>query len=485
MASLRRSISSGIFYTAVARYSNIVISILVTAILARLLKPDEFGIVAIAMVFITFFTYLGDFGIGPAIIQNKDLDHADIESVFTFSILTGLLLSFIFFFGASLISYFYNEPELKNICRILAVSILFFSMKVVPEALNRKNLLFKKIGILSVIIQLISGSVAVILALNELSYYALVIKSVIDSLFLLMGNYYLNPVTFRFKIRKESVFKIWRFSTYQFLFNLISYFTRNMDNLLIGKYYGAGALGFYDKAYSLMMMPVANLTNVITPVLHPVLSGYQNDKSKILGFYMIIFRILSVIGFPLSVFLYFSGSEIINIIYGPQWSESIPIFKILAAIVGVQVIMSSAGSIFQAMNKIELMFISGLISSTLIFMGILYGIFIDKSLESIAVGISVAYFLSFFITYLFLIKGAFGASLTQFISEMVVPLVITSGVFLVNVAMMSFTIENIYYSLIFKMLGSGTAFMILFIVPVRNRKLLLEYKQKILKRGKS
>ena len=485
MASLRRSISSGIFYTAVARYSNIVISILVTAILARLLKPDEFGIVAIAMVFITFFTYLGDFGIGPAIIQNKDLDHADIESVFTFSILTGLLLSFIFFFGASLISYFYNEPELKNICRILAVSILFFSMKVVPEALNRKNLLFKKIGILSVIIQLISGSVAVILALNELSYYALVIKSVIDSLFLLMGNYYLNPVTFRFKIRKESVFKIWRFSTYQFLFNLISYFTRNMDNLLIGKYYGAGALGFYDKAYSLMMMPVANLTNVITPVLHPVLSGYQNDKSKILGFYMIIFRILSVIGFPLSVFLYFSGSEIINIIYGPQWSESIPIFKILATIVGVQVIMSSAGSIFQVMNKIELMFISGLISSTLIFMGILYGIFIDKSLESIAKGISIAYFLSFFITYLFLIKGAFGASLTQFISEMVIPLVITLGVFLVNAAMMSFTIENIYYSLILKMLGSGTVFIILFIVPAKNRKLLLEYKQKMLKKEKS
>ena len=485
MASLRRSISSGIFYTAVARYSNIVISILVTAILARLLKPDEFGIVAIAMVFITFFTYLGDFGIGPAIIQNKELDQTDIESVFTFSILTGLLLSFIFFFGASLISYFYNEPELKNICRILAVSILFFSMKVVPEALNRKNLLFKKIGILSVIIQLISGSVAVILALNELSYYALVIKSVIDSLFLLMGNYSLNPVKFRFKIRKESVFKIWRFSTYQFLFNLISYFTRNMDNLLIGKYYGAGALGFYDKAYSLMMMPVANLTNVITPVLHPVLSGYQNDKSKILGFYMIIFRILSVIGFPLSVFLYFSGSEIINIIYGHLWSESIPIFKILATIVGVQVIMSSAGSIFQVMNKIELMFISGLISSTLIFMGILYGIFIDKSLESIAKGISIAYFLSFFITYLFLIKGAFGASLTQFISEMVIPLVITLGVFLVNAAMMSFTIENIYYSLILKMLGSGTVFIILFIVPAKNRKLLLEYKQKMLKKEKS
>ncbi|MEN6456160.1 MAG: lipopolysaccharide biosynthesis protein [Prolixibacteraceae bacterium] len=485
MASLKRPIRSGIFYTAIARYSNIVISILITAVLARLLKPEEFGTVAIAMVFITFFTYFGDFGVGPAIIQNKELSRADIESVFTFTISGGLLLSFLFFFGASLITYFYNEPELKNVCRILSVSVLFFSMKVVPEALNRKNLLFKKIGILSVIIQLVSGIVAVILALNKFGYYALVIRSVIDSLFLLIGNYFLHPVKLRFKIRKESVFKIWRFSAYQFMFSLVSYFTRNMDNLLIGKYFGTGALGFYDKAYSLMMMPVANLTNVVTPVLHPVLSGYQHDKSRILGSYLIIFRFLSVIGLPLSVFLYFSGSEIVNIIYGPQWSGSIPVFKILATIVGVQVIMSSAGSIFQATNKIELMFISGLISSTLIFTGILYGIFVDKSLETIATGISVAYFMSFFITYLFLIKGAFRTSLIPFMSEMVMPLVIALGVFLVNVAITGLAIENIYYSLILKTVVSGTAFMILFTLPAKNRKLFVEYKKKILKQEKS
>lgn len=484
MVSLRRSISSGIFYTAVARYSNIIISILITAILARLLNPEEFGVVAIAMVFITFFTYLGDFGIGPAVIQNRNLDRTDIESVFTFSILFGLFLSAAFFFGASLISRFYDEAELISVSRILAVSILFFSMKVVPEALNRKKLLFKETGMLAVAIQLISGTVAVVLALYDFSYYALVIRSVINGFLLLIGNYFLSPITLRFKIRKESMLKIWRFSTYQFMFNFINYFTRNMDNLLIGKFFGAGALGFYDKAYSLMMMPIANLTNVITPVLHPILSGYQNDKSKILSSYVIIFRILATIGFPLSVFLYFSGAEIITIIYGPQWDESIPVFKILTTIIGVQVVMSSAGSIFQTMNRTGLMFISGLISSSLIVAGILYGIFIGKTLDSIAKGIMMAYFMSFFITYLLLIKGVFSASLMRFAVEIVMPLVTTLAVFLVNLALTGYTTENIYYSLLLKMLVSGAAFLILFMMPEKNRKMIVGYKRKLFKRAK-
>ena len=485
MTSLRSSISTGIFYTAIARYSNIVISILITAILARILTPEEFGIVAIAVVFITFFRYLGDFGIGPAVIQNKTLTEEDIESIFTFSILFGLFLSTIFFFSASFISHFYDEPELKPISRVLSLSILFFSMNVVPASLNKKRLLFKKMGIIAVSIQLISGTVAVILAINNFSYYALIIKSLIDGLLLLVGNYLLSPIKLRLRIRKESILKIWQFSTYQFLFNFINYFTRNTDNLLIGKFFSPASLGFYEKAYALMIMPIQNLTNVITPVLHPILSEFQHDKTKILSSYMIVFRILATIGFPISVFFYFAGPEIISILYGSQWQASIPVFKILSTIVGVQIVLSSVSSIYQSANRTDLLFIDGLISSTIIVLGILYGVFIDKTLNGVAEGIVVAYLMAFFISYLFLIKGALQASYFRFLREMIMPLIISLGVLGANVLLTYVQVNNMYYSLMLKMLVSAISFAAIFLIPAKNRQLIRENIRHIYKRSSS
>ena len=131
------------------------------------------------------------------------------------------------------------------------------------------------------------------------------------------------------------------------MFNFINYFSRNADNILIGKFFSSSALGYYDKSYRLMMVPVQNLTHVITPVLMPVLSKFQDDKRMVVDAYSKVTKLLATIGFPLSVFLYFSASEIIYILYGAQWEQSIPIFKLLALTVGIQVVLSSTGSIFK------------------------------------------------------------------------------------------------------------------------------------------
>jgi teichuronic acid exporter len=472
MSSIKKSIGTGIFYTALAKYSNIVISIIVTAVLARLLTPPEYGIVAIVMVFITFFTYLADFGIGPALIQNKDLEKEDIESIFSVSIMIALTLSLLFYLSAGLISRFYANPELLNIARWLSLSVLIFTINVVPSALNKKELKFKQLGIISVVVQVVSGIIAIILALFGFSYYALIFRAIISGLFLFFGSYYLNPVKLAFHIRWQSILKIWRFSTYQFLFNFINYFARNTDNLLIGKFFGSAMLGYYDKAFSLMLMPVQNLTHVITPVLHPVLSDYQDRKDKIYNSFITLTRILTTIGFPLSVLLYFTGEEVIYLFYGSQWTQSVPVFQVLAIIIGLEILLSSTGSFFQSANRADLLFLSGVITSTLIVLGVIYGIFIAKSLLGVAVGIVVARVLNFFVSVYLLIKKTLGSPVSKFFMELGSPFFISLVVLLANLMFRQVTIENIYLSLILKLAVSFAAFMAAFICSKKNRTLI-------------
>ncbi|MEL7585547.1 MAG: lipopolysaccharide biosynthesis protein [Prolixibacteraceae bacterium] len=474
MPSIRKSIGKGIFYTALAKYSNIVTSILITAVLARLLTPAEYGTIAIVMVFTTFFTYLADFGIGPAIIQNKELGKEDIESIFSVSILVALLLSSLFFLSADLIAGFYAAPELTGITRLLSVSVLIFTLNVVPSALNKKELKFRQVGLLSVVVHVIGGILAVVLALLEFSYYALIFRSLITGLLMFAGSYYLNPVKVNFRIRGSSILKIWRFSTFQFLFNFINYFARNTDNLLIGKFLGSAMLGFYDKAFNLMLMPVQNLTHVITPVLHPVLSEFQHNKDRIHHSYLKLTRILATIGFPLSVFCFFAAREIIYLFYGSQWTESIPVFRLLALLIGLEVLLSSSGSIYQSANRADLLLVSGLITSTFIVLGILYGIFIEGSLAGVAKGLIVARTSTFFLSVYLLVRKALGFPLRRFLSTLVMPLFISAVVLVANLLFSQIAIDNLYLEFALKFMVSFGAFLVAFSCSKNNRLLIVQ-----------
>jgi teichuronic acid exporter len=422
MNSIRKSLTKGILYTALAKYSGVFISIIIGAVLARLLTPEEFGIVALVTVFVNFFNLLSDFGLGPAVVQNQSLDSKDVHSIFSFSIILGFLLSGLFFLTAPVIANFYNEPELVNVSRFLSLAILFQSLQIIPKALFQKALKFKQIGLITVSVQIFSGLIAIILAYTGYSYYALVIRSILVGGISLVIFYSLWPVKIAWKIQFSAIRKIIRFSSFQFMFNFVNYFSRNTDNILIGKFLGSAPLGYYDKAYRLMMMPVQNLTHVITPVLMPVLSKYQDDKNFVFNSYLKVVKLLATIGFPLSVFLYFAAGDIIHILYGPQWIQSIPVFKLLALTVGIQMVLSSSGSIFQTVNRTDLMFISGILGTITMVGGIGYGIFIGKSLEAVGYGLISAFYFNFFQAFYILVRKALNKSMLSFLKVFGFPL---------------------------------------------------------------
>ena len=415
-------LASGVFYTAISKYTGIFISLIVTAILARLLSPDEFGVVAVATVIITFFGIFTDLGISPAIIQNKELKEKDLSNIFSFTIFGGIILSVLFFILSWIIGNYYKNETLITICQLLSINLLFSALNIVPNALLYKDKLFRYIAIRSLIVQLIGGFLSIIAALANAGLYALIINPIFSSIFIFIISYRKKPQQISFTLGFDSIKKILTFSSYQFLFNVINYFSRNLDKLLIGRYMSMGALGYYEKSYRLMMMPLQNITHVISPVMHPVFSEMQDNISKLAMSYERVIRILAFIGFPLSIFLYFTSTEITLILFGNQWIKSIAPFQILALSVGIQIIMSTSGSIFQAANDTKSMFICGLFSATLTVSSLLIGIFVFKTLEAVSWSICIAFTINFIQCYWMMYRATFKRSVNFFIRGLITPL---------------------------------------------------------------
>ncbi|CDS94054.1 conserved membrane hypothetical protein [Sphingobacterium sp. PM2-P1-29] len=400
MNDLRKQLFSGVFFTAVAKYANLVISLLVTSVLARLLAPDQFGVVAIATVAISFLNLIADIGLSATVIQHKELDRKSLSSLFSLSIYIAFILALIFFFCAGVFAIWYDQPVLRPICQLLAISLFFSGITVVPNALFFRERLFKAIAIRSLLIQLVGGAVSIAAAFNGMGVYALIINPIFSSLLIFVISYAKFPLRFSFRFSLRSLRPIFSYSLFQFLFNIINYFSRNADTLLIGKYLGMVPLGYYDKSYRLMSLPLQNITQVITPVIHPILSQERHDKNYLMKANEKLFKFLALIGFPLAIFLYFSSRELILLFFGPQWDLAVPAFEILSLTVGVQLVLSSSGSIFQTAGDTKNLFYCGLFSAVVNVTGIVLGVFYFKSIEAVAWCLVVTFSINFIQTYL-------------------------------------------------------------------------------------
>ncbi len=449
--NIKQQLFSGVFYTAMAKYIGIIISLVVAGILARLLSPNDFGTVAIATVIISFFAIFTDMGISPAVVQDKTLTEDDLANIYSFTFWTGIAIALLFFIASWPISIYYDSPILRTLCQLLSVNLFFASANIIPGALFYKNKEFKFIAIRSFLIQIMGGTGAVIAALSGAGLYALLINPILSSILIYIISFRRYPQRLRMTWGLQSLRKIFSYSAYQFLFNVICYFSRNLDKLLIGKHMGMSDLGYYEKSYRLMMLPLQNITQVITPVMHPIFSDLQNDKGKLATSYERIIRFLAFIGLPISVLLFFTAEEITLIIFGSQWLPSVPVFRILTLSVGIQIILSSSGSIFQAAGDTRSLFVCGLFSSVLNVAGILLGIFHFGTLTAVASCIVVTFTINFIQCYWQMYRVTFRQSAWPFIRQLISPLVISILIALALIPM-QYALEgmNIFVTIIAK-----------------------------------
>lgn len=425
MASAKRELISGVFFTAIARYAGIAVTLAVTAILARLLTPDDFGVVAIAVVIVTFFDMLSDMGIGPAVIQNRSLTDSDMSSIFSFTIIVGIVLSLVFFFSSSLLSSYYGNDKLTDILEWISLAVFFYCIGIVPDNLIKRDKKFKYLAKINIIVNFSCGGLAVLAALMGWGIYSLLVVPIMTPAILFClkwKEYKIKPTVF---IKWTSLKKIALYSTYQFLFSITNYFARNFDKLLVGKGFGTTSLGYYEKSYRLMMMPISTLSNVISPTVQPVFASFQDDKKWQCEKMLVILKFLAFVGFPISAFLFMCSKEIVLIVFGSQWEPAVPIFRILSISVGFQILYSPQGAFFQATNAVKEMFYCGLVTSVLCISSVIVGCYWAHSLDILALLIDISYLASYFITYYVILKIVFNHDALCSVSLLVEPLILS------------------------------------------------------------
>ena len=250
--------------------------------------------------------------------------------------------------------------------------------------------------------------------------------------------------------------------------------------MLIGKFLGDVPLGYYDKAYKLMVLPVNSLANVISPVLHPVLSQHQDNPILVYNFYKKLTKFLGIIGIPLSIILFFNANEIILLFFGKQWIGSIQAFRYLSLAVWAQMIFAGANAIFLTFENTKYLFVSGMLSALEIAAAVLLGIFLLKSIDGVALFLMCALVLNVIQIHYFLVVKIIKISLLDFFLSLKIGLII--GIVILSFNLLFeyfFTFSNVVLSVILKLSVSGIIFLIMLII-------LKEYKNfiDVLKRQK-
>lgn len=470
------SVKKAALINALGKYSKILLSLVVTAILARILSPDDYGIVAVITVFSTFFTTFSDMGFGPAIIQNKELTKDDINNIYSFTVYISVVLMLIFAICTIPISLFYGDSVYIPLGLVLSLSLLFNAMNMVPNGILNREKKFVSIAVRTVVVYIVSAAVSIVLALIGFRYYALAVQAVLSALFQFVWNFVTTKPKFRIRFDFKSIKKVLNYSGFQFAFNMVNYFSRNLDNLLTGKFMGNKELGYYNKAYTLMLYPVNNLTGVVSPVLHPILSDYQDHKEIIYQKYMKIVKLLMCLGIYIAPLCYLGADEIISILYGDNWAQSVVCFQLLSIAIIPQMINSSAGSIFQAIGNTKLLFINSCINTGITVIAILIGVLYGQSIEFLSAAVSAAYICHFITAFYMLIKLGFKFKIISFLKE-IFPEIIILIIMVISVIFYPFSIEGIWLSVIVKCIYLGAVFLVCLMIT-KEYKLFLRLLKK-------
>lgn len=461
---------------AAGKYSKIILSLVLNAILARILSAEDYGIVAVITVFSTFFTTFSDMGFGPAIVQNKELTDNDINNIYSFTVYISLVLMLIFAVCSFPISAFYEDQVYISLGGMLSVSLLFNALNMVPNGLLNRDKKFVSIALRTVVVYVGSAVITIVLAFMGLRYYALAIQAILSALFTFVWNFATTKPQFKISVEMKSIKKVINYSGYQFAFNVVNYFSRNLDNVLTGKFMGNAELGYYNKAYTLMLYPVNNLTGVISPVLHPILSDYQKQIDIIYRKYMKIVKFLACLGLYVAPFCFLAANEIINILYGANWTNSAICFRLLSIAIIPQMMNSSAGVIFQAIGNTKLLFINSSINTVVTVIAICIGVFVGKNIHSLALCVAIAYLCHFFTVFIMLIKMAFKYKISLFAREFL-PEIAILVIMIIAVYIYPLRSEKVIISALFKGIYLGVFYIVALFVS-REYKLFISILKK-------
>src|SRR5208283_3427316 len=313
-----------------AQGANFIIRLASLMILARLLGPKDFGLVGMVTAFTGVLSLFRDFGLSTATIQRTTVTDEQISTLFWINLLVGVLLALLSVAFAPAIASFYHEPRLIGVTAVLAAGFLFNAAGVQHSALLQRQMRFTAMAVINTIGMTVGSVIAIAGAMAGYGYWALVAMTVSSPLIATIGFWLAAAWIPGMPQRRAGIRSMMHFGGTVTLNGLVAYVAYNFEKVLLGRFWGADAMGIYGRAYQLVNIPTDNLNSAVGEVAFSALSRVKEDASRFRSYFLKGYSLVLALTLPLTVVCTLFANDVILVILGPKWTEAVPIFRLLA-----------------------------------------------------------------------------------------------------------------------------------------------------------
>lgn len=388
LTDLKRKSVRGGFATLSAQGVKFVLQTATTMVLARLLSPQDFGLQGMAIVVTGFLALFQDAGLVAATIQRLEVTHEQISTLFWINAAVGVMLAILCAVSAPLVVAFYHEPRLYWVAVVSGTTFIFNGLASQHAALLTRRMRFvtqANIGVLSL---LLSSATGIVMALLGYRYWSLVGMALSGSIFGAVAVWMAVPWIPGLPRRKCGVLSMLHFGGVATCNNFVVFLAWNTEKLLLGRFWGADALGLYGRAYQLVTLPVQQLNGAVTSVAFPALSRIQHDAGRLARSFLRGYSLLISLTIPITITCALFAEEIVHIVLGPKWMAAAPIFRLLSPVALVFAIANPLSWLVLSTGRIGRALSLSAATTPLVILGIVLGL--SRGPTGVALGYSSA-----------------------------------------------------------------------------------------------
>lgn len=391
-------------WTFISQITTASFSLLVGILMMRFIPPEDYGLIAMIIPAISFLTIFNSFAVSSSIVSKIDISDSELSSLFWSRIFISTFLATLLILCSFYLVSFYNEPRLNLIINCYSVILLLNSINYFYNGFYKKRYNFKALAQSEILSVIISGLLGLFLASKSYGYKSILVKDMVFS-FLIFGFGIYNINWFpKFYFNRKSIKYHYNFGFNVTVTGTLNFFSRSLDDILIGKKYGSQALGLYSKGYSLLILPISLVSKSFTTVLLPYIAKEQKYLKKASQVYLKAVRGVLGINTPLCILIYFICQDLVSIFLGEEWSDLSSFIKVFALLSIFQSVGPLNDLIYEGLNKTQKLlkysfFVQGISISS-----ILLGYILGDSAFDIAIYYAVGNFFSFFINQYYVSK---------------------------------------------------------------------------------
>ena len=396
---------------AVGQWGAQIVRFIISVVIARILSPKDYGLMGMAFVFTYLVAIFGNIGLGQALIQRKQITEEYISTAFWATFIISIIFYALVYPLTPLVSDFYDEPAISLIIRVSAIGFIFGSVSSIQESLLTRDMAFRHLAITIIVSSLIASFTTLICAIAGMGVWSLVAGTLVMNVVRIPLLYHYNKWIPNFYFSWHHFKDLFSFGRNILGFGILSHIARNLDNLLIGKFLGPVALGYYDLSYQIMLRPILQVSTVIAKPLFPALSSVQENKKLVATTYCKVITYISLISFPMMFGLCVVAPEFIWGILGSKWAPAIPLVQILSIVGAMQSIGVTVGPIYKSQNRTDIMLKWSLITTPLVALSFILGI--HWGVLGVAISYAVISFILWIVSHL-IANGLINLSFTEF-----------------------------------------------------------------------